>query len=508
MQVNFGGTLEEVVTREEFPLDKARGVLEGKTIAILGYGPQGRGQSLNLNDNSNGKYKVILGLEEHYSKPGDKKKTSWEQALDERVDGKPVWVKGVNLFSIEDAAEQGDIIGNLISDAGQVKTWKQILPHLTEGKTMYVSHGMPTHFHETTGIVPPKNIDVVLVAPKGPGGRVRTNFTEGSGINSSYAVKQNYTGNAENTVKAIGMLIGSGFMFPTTDAKEVISDHFGERANLLPIPTALAMAEYSNLRAKGLGSIDAFIQSSEQLTQVILPLIGKYGVDEIYRQAREAGELGTVKVYQDATRKALKPIMDVLYQSVVDGVEAATSIRENSKPNYRNRLETELRVLDSTEIWQTGTLMREAASKLKADRVYGQKITNWRLAGAVIGAIEAQAEKLHMEGHSPSEWINETVEELTQSLNLNYQKDGPAGLIGYCSTTAQRGALDWLPHYYTAFAQIFTENDLRYDNEDHFDPAPHHTGIPNSKMPNIWDVWFANMNLRPENVKLVTATSK
>src|SRR3989338_1798232 len=179
-QINFGGVMEDVVTREEFPLSKAQEVLKNEVVAILGYGVQGPGQGLNMRDNG---IRVIVG-----QRKGGK---SWDKAIE---DG---WVEGETLFDIEEAAERGTVICYLLSDAGQKTLWPKIKPHLKAGKTLCFSHGFAITYKDLTGVVPPKDVDVVLVAPKGSGLSVRRNYLDGSGINSSYAVFQDATGKAE-----------------------------------------------------------------------------------------------------------------------------------------------------------------------------------------------------------------------------------------------------------------------------------------------------------------------
>ena len=178
-KINFGGTIEEVVTREEFPLNKALEYLKDETIAIIGYGVQGPGQSLNLKDNG---FNVIIGQR--------KNSKSWDKALS---DG---WIEDENLFEIEEACKRGTIIQYLLSDAGQIQMWPTVKKHLTKGKTLYFSHGFGITYKEQTNIIPPDDVDVILVAPKGSGTSLRRLFVEGNGLNSSFAIHQNYSGNA------------------------------------------------------------------------------------------------------------------------------------------------------------------------------------------------------------------------------------------------------------------------------------------------------------------------
>ena len=232
-QLNFGGVIENVVTREEFPLDKAREVLKNETIAVIGYGVQGPGQSLNLRDNG---FNVIVG-----QRPGK----TYDKAV---ADG---WVPGETLFSIEEACERATIIEVLLSDAAQIACWPTIKKHLTAGKALYFSHGFAITYSERTGIVPPADVDVIMVAPKGSGTSLRTMFLEGRGLNSSYAIYQDATGRAWERVIALGIGVGSGYLFETTFKREVYSDLTGERGTLMGAIQGLLLAQYETLREHG-----------------------------------------------------------------------------------------------------------------------------------------------------------------------------------------------------------------------------------------------------------------
>ncbi|HDR50544.1 MAG TPA: ketol-acid reductoisomerase, partial [Mariniphaga anaerophila] len=207
-QINFGGVTEKVVLREEFSVEKAREVLKDEVIAIIGYGVQGPAQALNMKDNG---FNVIIGQAPEF-------KEDWDKAV---RDG---FIPGETLFPIEEAATKGTVIQYLVSDAAQRIIWPKLKPCLNEGDALYFSHGFSITYKEQTGVIPPENVDVILVAPKGSGASVRTNFLAGNGINSSYAVFQDFTGRAEERALALGIAIGSGYLFPTTFENEVYSD--------------------------------------------------------------------------------------------------------------------------------------------------------------------------------------------------------------------------------------------------------------------------------------------
>ena len=340
-KINFGGVEENVVTREEFPLEKAREVLKNETIAVIGYGVQGPGQSLNLRDNG---LNVIVGQRE-----GSK---SWEKAV---ADG---WEPGKTLFGIEEAAERATIIQYLLSDAGQIAVWPTIEKHLTPGKALYFSHGFGITYKERTGIVPPAGVDVILIAPKGSGTSLRRMFLQGRGLNSSYAVFQDATGRAFERVVALGIGVGSGYLFETDFKREVYSDLTGERGTLMGAIQGIFAAQYETLRANGHTPSEAFNETVEELTQSLMPLVAENGMDWMYANCSTTAQRGALdwwKKFRDAT----KPVFEELYKEVAAGNEAQRSIDLNSKPDYREKLDDELREMRESEMWQTGAVVRK-----------------------------------------------------------------------------------------------------------------------------------------------------
>ena len=340
-KINFGGVEENVVTREEFPLEKAREVLKNETIAVIGYGVQGPGQSLNLRDNG---LNVIVGQRE-----GSK---SWEKAV---ADG---WEPGKTLFGIEEAAERATIIQYLLSDAGQIAVWPTIEKHLTPGKALYFSHGFGITYKERTGIVPPAGVDVILIAPKGSGTSLRRMFLQGRGLNSSYAVFQDATGRAFERVVALGIGVGSGYLFETDFKREVYSDLTGERGTLMGAIQGIFAAQYETLRANGHTPSEAFNETVEELTQSLMPLVAENGMDWMCANCSTTAQRGALdwwKRFRDAT----KPVFEELYREVAAGNEAQRSIDLNSKPDYREKLDEELRQMRESEMWQTGAVVRK-----------------------------------------------------------------------------------------------------------------------------------------------------
>ncbi len=333
--------MEDVVTREEFPVSKAKEVLKDEVIAVLGYGVQGPGQALNMRDNG---FKVIIGQRENSE--------SWEKAI---RDG---WVPGETLFPLEVAAEKGTVLMYLLSDAGQKAFWPTIKPYLTPGKTLYFSHGFSITYKEQTGVVPPEGIDVVLAAPKGSGLSVRRNFLDGSGINSSFAVFQDASGHAEEKAIALGIALGSGFLFPTTFEKEVYSDLTGERGVLMGALAGIMEAQYDELRKHGHSPSESFNETVEELTQSLIRLVAENGMDWMYANCSTTAQRGALD-WKDKFRDAVKPVFADLYESVANGTEARITLDRNGQADYREKLQVELDAIKNSEMWQAGREVRK-----------------------------------------------------------------------------------------------------------------------------------------------------
>ncbi len=340
-KIDFGGVVEDVTTDDEFTLDMAREVLKDETIAILGYGVQGPAQAMNLIDNG---FKVIIGQ-------WDGDKPCWDKAI---ADG---FVPGETLFSVEEAAKKGTMIKFLLSDAGQTATWPAVKECLNDGDALYFSHGFSIVYKDQTSIIPPENIDVILVAPKGSGRNVRLNFLDGSGINSSYAVHQDFTGRADERTKAIGIAIGSGYLFPTTFENEVYSDLTGERGVLMGCLAGVMEAQYNVLRKHGHSPSEAFNETVEELTQSLIRLVAENGMDWMYANCSTTAQRGALD-WAPKFRDAVVPVFDDLYESVKTGEETRIVLDVNSKPDYREKLQVELDEIKNSEMWKAGAAVR------------------------------------------------------------------------------------------------------------------------------------------------------
>ncbi len=340
-KINFGGVVEDVVMREEFPLEKARQVLKDETVAVLGYGVQGPAQSLNMRDNG---INVIVGQTPEH-------KSYWDKAI---ADG---WVPGKTLFPIEEAAERGTVLQYLVSDAAQMLLWPKVKAHLKNGDALYFSHGFSIVYKDQTGVVPPEFVDVVMVAPKGSGTSVRRNFLAGSGINASFAVHQDYTGRAWDRTVALGIAIGAGYLFPTTFKNEVFSDLTGERGVLIGALSGVMEAQYNVLRKNGHTPSEAFNETVEELTQSLIRLVGENGMDFMYANCSTTAQRGALD-WHPRFRQAVEPVFEELYDRVVEGLETEVVLKANSAPDYQVKLDAELKTMRESEMWRAGASVR------------------------------------------------------------------------------------------------------------------------------------------------------
>ncbi|MBS3733396.1 MAG: ketol-acid reductoisomerase [Phycisphaerae bacterium] len=351
-KIDFGGVKENVVTRKEFPLSKARSVLKNETIAVLGYGVQGPAQALNMADNG---FNVIVGQSKRFKK-------DWNRAV---ADG---WKPGKTLFDIDEAAARGTIVQMLVSDAAQKKIWPTVAKQLNEGDALYFSHGFSIVYRDQTRVIPPEDVDVILVAPKGSGTSVRRNFLSGAGINSSYAVDQDYTGKAEQRCLAVGIAIGSGYLFPTTFEKEVYSDLTGERGVLMGALAGVMEAQYETLRKHGHSPSEAFNETVEELTQSLIRLVDENGMDWMYSNCSATAQRGALD-WKPKFKKAVKPVFQELYKRVANGDETARVLRLCGRKDYPQRVAGELAEIRNSEMWQAGKATRNLRPSEKAKKV-------------------------------------------------------------------------------------------------------------------------------------------
>jgi ketol-acid reductoisomerase len=340
VKIDFGGVTEDVITRKEFTVEQAQKVLKDEVVATLGYGIQGRSQALNMRDQG---IKVIVG-----QRKGSK---TWDLAV------KDGWVEGENLFPLEEAAKRGTIKMVLLTDAAQKEEWPKIKAGLKAGDALYFSHGFSIVFKEQTGVIPPKDVDVIMVAPKGSGTSVRRNFLDGSGINSSFAILQDATGKALERTRAMGIAIGSGYLFPTTFEKETYSDLTGERGTLMGALAGIIEAQYATLRGHGHSPSEAFNETVEELTQSLIRLVDENGMDWMYNNCSETARIGALR-WKERFRSATQPVFESLYELTAAGEETRIVLERSKEPNYKQKLADELKAMGNSELWRAGATVR------------------------------------------------------------------------------------------------------------------------------------------------------
>ncbi len=342
-KIKFADVVENITTREEFPLKKAQEVLKDEVIAVIGYGVQGPAQGLNMRDNG---LNVIVG-----QRKSDKPNSSWNRAI---RDG---WVPGKTLFEIEEAAAKGTIVMMLTSDASIKPVWKRIKSFMTPGKALYFSHGFGYQYRDLTTVEAPEGVDVILVAPKGSGTSVRRNFLNGVGINSSYAVEIDATGKALDRTLALGIGVGSGYLFPTTFEREVTSDLVGERGTLMGCLQGILSAQFEVLRKNGHSPSEAFNETVEELTQSLIRLVDENGMDWMFSNCSATAQRGALD-WAPRFKKATLPVFKDLYKAVANRSEARRVIRTCGGRDYKERLEKDLAKIRNSELWVTGAAVR------------------------------------------------------------------------------------------------------------------------------------------------------
>jgi ketol-acid reductoisomerase len=350
--IDFGGVEEEVVMRKEFPMSKARQVLKNETIAVIGYGVQGPAQGLNMRDNG---FNVIVGQAKRF-------KRDWDRAI------KDGWKPGKTLFELEEAAQRGTVIQMLVSDAAQKAIWPAIKKCLDPGDALYFSHGFSIVYRDQTKVIPPEYVDVIMVAPKGSGTSVRRNFLSGAGINSSFAVEQDYTGKARERTIALGIAVGSGYLFPTTFKQEVFSDLTGERGVLMGALAGIMEAQYDTLRKHGHSPSEAFNETVEELTQSLIRLVDENGMDWMYSNCSATAQRGALD-WKPKFKAAVLPVFADLYKRVASGAETKRVLTVCGKADYQESLTKELATMGNSEMWQAGKATRALRPAEKAKKI-------------------------------------------------------------------------------------------------------------------------------------------
>ncbi len=314
------------------------GLLNDKTVAIIGYGSQGHAHALNLHESG---VNVIVGLYE-----GSK---SWAKAE----------AAGLKVMTAADAAKAADIIMILINDEKQAELYKNdIAPNLTEGKALAFAHGFNIHYQQ---IIPPKDVDVFMIAPKGPGHTVRSEYVEGKGVPCLIAVYQDATGKAQDLGLAYAAGIGGSRagVLETTFKAETETDLFGEQAVLCGGVTALMKAGFETLVEAGYAPENAYFECIHEM-KLIVDLIYKGGFSMMRYSISDTAEYGDYetgkRLVTDETKKEMKKVLT----EIQDGTFASKWIAENK--NGRSHFNSCRRIESEHQLEAVGKELRKMYS--------------------------------------------------------------------------------------------------------------------------------------------------
>lgn len=320
--------------------DVNRQVLEGKTIAVIGYGSQGHSQAQNLRDSG---FKVIIGL---------RSGRSWNQAEQD----------GFQVFPVAEAVAQADLVQILLPDETQGKVYKEdIEPNLKKGAALFFSHGFNIHFGQ---IKPPADVDVVMVAPKGPGHLVRRVFVEGFGVPGLIAVEQNASGQA----KEIGLAYASGVgatragVIETTFREETETDLFGEQAVLCGGTAELVKAGFETLVEAGYKPEIAYFECLHEL-KLIVDLMYEGGLEYMRYSISDTAEFGDYNTGKRIVNENTKAEMKKVLAEIQDGTFARNWILENQ--SNRAAFSARRRIESEHQLEQVGKQLREMMAWIK-----------------------------------------------------------------------------------------------------------------------------------------------
>mmetsp|Transcript_34561 Transcript_34561/g.87391 ORF Transcript_34561/g.87391 Transcript_34561/m.87391 type:complete len:555 (-) Transcript_34561:523-2187(-) len=443
--VKFANMEEYIIRggRDKFPKLK-EAFSNIKQVGVIGWGSQAPAQAQNLRDSikeAGLNIPVAIGL-----RPDSPSWAEAEAVGFSKQDG--------TLGEVFDVVSKSDLVILLISDAAQAKLYPRLLAAMKPGATLGLSHGFLLGVMKSDGVDFRKDINVVLVAPKGMGPSVRNLYEQGksvngAGINCSFAVHQDYTGTAGDV--AIGWAIGVGapFAFPTTLESEYKSDIYGERCILLGAVHGMVEALFRRYTRQGMSDEEAFKQSVESITGPISKTISTKGMLAVYNQLDEAGK----KVFQEAYSASFKPAMDIcleIYEDVASGNEIRSVVQAGSRFDR-----FPMGKIDGTYMWKVG-------QEVRAKRVEKDIPLNPFTAGVYIATMMATVEVLREKGHCYSEICNESIIEAVDSLNPYMHARGVAFMVDNCSYTARLGSRKWAPRFdYILEQQAFTAIDSK-----------------------------------------------
>jgi len=441
--VDFAGSEEYIVRggRDKYPLlkDAFKGI---KSIGVVGWGSQAPAQAQNLRDSikeAGLDIKVSIGLRMDSPSVTEAEAVGFTKAAG-------------TLGDVFDVISSSDFVVLLISDAAQAKLYPRILAAMKPGATLGLSHGFLLGVMKNDGVDFRKDINVVLVAPKGMGPSVRRLYEQGksvngAGINCSFAIQQDATGTAGDIALGWAIGVGAPFAFPTTLESEYKSDIYGERCILLGAVHGMVEALFRRYTRQGMSDEEAFKQSVECITGPISKTISTKGMVAVYNMLDDAGK----KVFQEAYAASFKPAMDIcleIYEDVASGNEIKSVVQAGGRFDR-----FPMGKIDGTYMWKVGQKVRAARDEAKIP-------LNPFTAGVYIATMMATIEVLREKGHPYSEICNESIIEAVDSLNPYMHARGVAFMVDNCSYTARLGSRKWAPRFdYILEQQAFTAVD-------------------------------------------------
>jgi ketol-acid reductoisomerase len=449
--ISLAGTKEFIVRggRHLFPrLPKAFAGIN--QIGVIGWSSQGSAQAQNLKESLVGtSIKVKVGVRENSPSIATAVQAGFTEANN-------------TLGGMYDVIAESDLSILLISDAAQAKNYQRIFESMRPGTTLGLSHGFLLGYLKLIGESFPEHINVIAVCPKGMGPSVRRLYEQGrdingAGINASFAIHQDVTGNATDYALGWSVAIGAPVTFKTTLQAEYKSDIFGERGVLLGGVHGIVESLYRWFISYGNSPEQAYLNSVESITGPITQRISQAGILGVYQLMDEQEQ----NLFKQAYSAAYHPMFEILME-IYDEVESGNEIRSVILADARHH-RYPMRNIDTTSMWRVGASVRANRS---AYQIPIHPIT----AGIYIAAMMAQTDLLKEKGHSYSEIVNESIIEGIDSLNPYMYYKGVAFMVDNCSTTAQLGARKWAPRFdYILCQQALTALDRETDpNEELF----------------------------------------
>jgi ketol-acid reductoisomerase len=442
--ISLSGTREGIVRGGRDLLDRLPRAFEGvNQIAVIGWGPQGSAQAQNLRDSLAGRVKVVVGLREGSSSV-DAARAAGFSAADGTLG---------EMFAV---IRESDMVLLLISDAAQVALHEQIFSALRPGATLGLSHGFLLGHLDQQGSHFPEGIDVIAVCPKGMGASVRALYlqgahTNGAGINASFAVEQDVSGQAVD--RALGWSVGLGapYTFQTTLRSEYLSDLTGERAILLGGVHGIVESLYRRFRNRGMTETDAYRHSVDCVTGPISRTVSKDGLIGLYQRLGTADREVFARAYAAAYPVGLE-LTHEIYDEVASGNEFRSVIMAGQR-----LARFPMGKIDQADMWRAGEVARRSRDD---DQLPLDAFT----AGIFCGVMMAQIDTLIDKGHRYSEIANESVIEATDSLNPYMHARGVSYMVDNCSATARLGSRKWAPRFdylltQTAYPAVDHETD-------------------------------------------------